>query len=257
MENKTTTRVLFYPQRPSVHSTIYKIVKFLNCEIIDSPSTSWDIAISWEDTTFRKIDNLLPKNPDKIIINHACNDISKKNIDRIFTDVFGYSSLVNPKQYNGICVKKSNLNAKHNGMLIHCPIPIIEKNVIYQKLINNKNNNWGIYDIRTPIFNRSIPFVYIKQKSSIHRFEDHFIMSTIEETNVVFSPGEIDTIIEFCQQMGFEYGELDILRDSEDNRLYIIDANNTPWWSTSLPKEKHRFALERLAESFKREFFNL
>ena len=28
--------------------------------------------------------------------------------------------------------------------------------------------------------------------------------------------------------MGIDYGELDILRDNNDGRIYIVDANNTP-----------------------------
>lgn len=32
-----------------------------------------------------------------------------------------------------------------------------------------------------------------------------------------------------CRIMGLDYGELDVLRDTEDGKLYVADVNNTPW----------------------------
>ncbi len=34
--------------------------------------------------------------------------------------------------------------------------------------------------------------------------------------------------IEFTQSIGLDFGELDVLRDIGDGRLYIVDAANTP-----------------------------
>ncbi len=53
------------------------------------------------------------------------------------------------------------------------------------------------------------------------------------------------------------YGELDLLRDT-DGRLYVVDANNTPYWPQehlSRPQRKRALALiaasyERLLERF-------
>ena len=35
-------------------------------------------------------------------------------------------------------------------------------------------------------------------------------------------------ILAVCREMGLDYGELDVLRDREDGRLYILDVNDTP-----------------------------
>ena len=106
-------KILFYPELPSEHSTIYKIAKALSYEIINDPQRQYDLAIYWEDTTFKKACSL-PQSNSKII-NEYCIDISKKKINEVFVDVFGYSTLIEPTSFNGKCVKKNNLNAKHDG----------------------------------------------------------------------------------------------------------------------------------------------
>ncbi len=39
---------------------------------------------------------------------------------------------------------------------------------------------------------------------------------------------EISNLLQFCQLMGMDYGELDVLRDRQDGRIYVVDANSTP-----------------------------
>ena len=248
---KRGVKILFYPQQPSEYTTIYKLIKLLNYEMVNNPQQMHDVAIYWEDTTFRKKHKIIN---DSKIINADCNDISKKKVEQIFKNVFKYSTLIDPTIYKGKCVKKSNLNAKHDGQIINCPIESPESDSVYQKLINNENIDWGIYDIRVPIINQAIPFVLIKCKAKIKRFKDCFITSFIQETHVIFNNRELDNIIKFCKELGLEYGEIDILRDSNDKNIYIIDANNTPWWCPSITQTESNYALSRLASTFEKEF---
>ena len=39
---------------------------------------------------------------------------------------------------------------------------------------------------------------------------------------------ELNKIHRFCAKIGMDYGEVDVLRDRDDGRIYIVDANNTP-----------------------------
>jgi hypothetical protein len=76
-------------------------------------------------------------------------------------------------------------------------------------------------------------------------------------------------MLSFCQKLGLDYGELDVLRDRIDRQLYIVDANNTPssrllFEPLVLPPEKcvitadeRQFALEKMAEFFQKEFLNI
>ena len=60
-----------------------------------------------------------------------------------------------------------------------------------------------------------------------------------------------EKILLFCRRMGLDYGELDMLRDREDGRLYIVDVNNTPFGPPhGLPKAHAADAVRTLAENF-------
>lgn len=41
--------------------------------------------------------------------------------------------------------------------------------------------------------------------------------------------GEAELLLRLCRALGLDYGELDVLRDVEDGKLYVVDVNNTPW----------------------------
>src|SRR5258708_7256431 len=62
-------------------------------------------------------------------------------------------------------------------------------------------------------------------------------------------------IIMFCKEIGLDLGELDILRDKDDGRLYIVDANTTPGnLARCLSKKEKKLALKRLALTFEKAF---
>jgi hypothetical protein len=89
------------------------------------------------------------------------------------------------------------------------------------------------------------------------RFQDKFLSTTIIKTDIVFSHLEIKKINEFCRQIGMDYGELDVLRDKDSGRIYIIDSNNTPWGPPEkLSKEDTVWVLNEFAKVFKSIFLN-
>ncbi len=70
-------------------------------------------------------------------------------------------------------------------------------------------------------------------------------MRTPEE---VFTPEEIENILKLADQLNVDYGELDILRDNEDGKVWVLDVNKTPnssWWYKVFPHAGHI-----IAESF-------
>jgi len=163
--------ILFYPDVPEIsffyeHGyVIPKICHLYGYKITNNINKNFDLFIRWQDNTFQKDDRVLSNLAKKYeIINYKCTDISKQKISCIFSKVFEYNIDVNPLKYKGLCVKKSNLNAKHDGKIIKCPIKKIEKGFVYQKLINNQIDKYFIKDIRVPIFKDKIPFVYLKYK---------------------------------------------------------------------------------------------
>jgi hypothetical protein len=69
------------------------------------------------------------------------------------------------------------------------------------------------------------------------------------------SAEEIRNIRKFARSIGLDYGELDVLRDRDDGRTYIVDANKTPTGpSYRLPSAESRHAVNILALAFRDEF---
>jgi hypothetical protein len=52
--------------------------------------------------------------------------------------------------------------------------------------------------------------------------------------------------------MGLDYAELDVLRDHRDGRLFVVDANPTPWWQNGLRPRERQAAISRLGAAFDR-----
>lgn len=229
-------RILFYPDFPYKKAALYQICLLLGYDVTNEPHRRFDLAIKWQRyATFFDNDTVLLKlsQQNSNIINLNCQDVSKEYTNQVFAEVFGYSLGVDPLIYHGQCVAKSNLNAQHDGKIINCPTSKIEKGIVYQKLVDNEVEGNAVLDYRVPIFKQVIPFVYVylkKNQTSEQRFYGYPSLISVEvvETQDIFSQDEINKIISFCQRIGLDYGELDILRDQKEELIYIVDANNTP-----------------------------
>jgi hypothetical protein len=188
-----------------------------------------DMVIHFEDATIRSACPALQKiSLTQHILNGDCTDISKERVERIFKEVFGYGTHLDPKTHIGDCVRKSNANAMQDGTIITCPI-VPEPGYIYQRLIENNVNEKTIVDHRVYIMKNTIPLVLNVYTSPEERFIEGDYHEEIVETDNVFSKDEQSHILAFTKKFGLEYGELDVLRDRKNGRIYIIDANNTPY----------------------------
>ncbi|MBD2196488.1 MULTISPECIES: hypothetical protein [Calothrix] len=245
--------ILFYPDKPYPGTVIYKICLHLGYSITNDPTKKFDLAFKWQDSTFSQPDNFLQKLAARTeVFNINCNDISKNHVDKIFKDIFGYSSLVDPFTFKGKIVRKSNMNATHDGKIIDAPLEETESGYLYQKLIHNEVDENFVQDIRVTIFKDKITYLALKYRPIQNRFniKSYAKISAPEE---IFTQEEIKKIINFARTIGLDYGDLDILRDREDNKIYIIDANNTPWGLNSdhMSKSLEKIALTKLSKSFK------
>ena len=184
-------------------------------------------------------------------MNFSCRDIGKRHVDRVFRSIFGYGSPVDPRTHHGIAVRKSNLNAQHDGRIVRCPVRTVRRTSVYQRLINNTGGGAFADDLRTPVLGGDVPFVYVIRKPLKSRFGSAR-GERIVETRDAFSAGEIDRIRRFAAAMGLDYAELDILRDADDGRIVIVDANPTPWGPTTMEPAELDRAYARLAVSFER-----
>ena len=243
LKNKT---ILVYPEFPNKRTTIFKIARRYNYNLTNNIKSNPDIIINWEDVTFKKdCPELLAFS--KYVINSNSNDISKVYVDRLFKEVFGYSTIIDPLTYSGKIVRKSDLNAKHDGTILDGPLKESNTDCIYQILIDNTFESDLVKDIRVPIVIEALDFTYIKYRDIRERFKNTTVSTEVVKTADVLSEEEIKLINQFCKKISFDFGELDILRNKNDNKIYIVDINNTPYGPpANTPIEKGKQAIQKI-----------
>jgi hypothetical protein len=256
LNGRKAKTILFYPEYPHKRTIVYKILKHLKYNITANPAHHFDLAFFWIDSTFRKEEPVLKRINNQKVINIKCRDISKAKISEVFEEVFGYGMNINPLVYSGECVKKNNLNAKHDGIIVQCPVENTEEGFIYQKVINNIINDELVMDLRIPVLRGKIPFIYLKYKKLVDRFTNDLYKSEIASVNEYLTMDEVKNISEFCLRLGLDYGELDVLRNKDDRKIYIVDVNYTPWGPPAkLTEVEDRMAVKRMSEAFKNIYF--
>lgn len=244
--------IWIHPYFPSRKSTLYQITRKLKISLVTQPFSKTRLGIYFHDSTIHDVSSL-PKN--LLIINKEIYDISKKKVDEIHQNVFGYNTIVDPTTYTGLCVSKSNDNALHDGEIISCPISSTTDGKIYQIIINNQEGNLFI-DYRVCVMKSEIVIVYKKFKLEDLRFTNDTSKAIILDHDVI--PENIKKkIISFTQNMKAEFCELDVLQDKNTGNWYIIDLNKTPYGPpASLSKIDKNKAVEILSNGFSKNFLN-
>ncbi len=244
-----TNSILFYPALCHKRTVMYKLCRRLGIKMTGNIKGKYDIAIAWDDSTLADYSDL--KNLKSPVLNLNCDDISKKKVDEVFESVFGYGVNINPKNYKGQCVIKSDDNAQHDGRIITAPVKEVLPGVVYQKVLDNSLDENSVYDIRTPVIGDKIPLVYYKIKKNDKRFTNDLFRAELHETDSILSKEEQEKIVQFSKKMGLDYGELDIIRDNNDKKIYIIDVNKTPWGPpATISEEDSAKTLKLMEKSF-------
>ncbi|WP_417198003.1 hypothetical protein [Bizionia sp.] len=191
----------------------------------------------------------------KILGNYNFTD-DKNIVESKFLDAFGYDLGVDPTIYQGSVVKKSRVQARHDGEIINCPIKLeeVDDKFSYSKLIDNSLNDF-IVDIRAVIFDGEIPFCYIKFRPKETRFSNVNSKVFLVSPSDVLSKSEIRLVLDFANKMLLEVGEVDILRDNFSRDIYIVDANNTPSGPPNgLSSQESTLAIRILSDKFVSKF---
>lgn len=253
IRNNNKKIILFYPEKPVWYHVLYQICRFNSFAVTNKPQKA-DAMVYFKDATYGTYDTIIRKLSKKnTVINYRCQDISKKRVDEIHTKVFGYGLTVNPQTYKGKYVKKGNMNSLHNGVILDHPEEP-EEGCVYQLLVNNEVNG-ELVEIRLPIFKQTIPFAYLKYRPIESRFRSNSNRVKLVKEEQVISKHESGQIRQFCQLLGLDCGELDVLRDTETKKLYIVDANNTPAGPPyQLPLADYKKTLHMLSDAFQNAF---
>ncbi len=255
-------RVLFYPDYPRTLFVIYKLFLFLGYHITSDPSKKCDVVVKWRNSMDGNpylppepvLEKIAFNNPKIKFLNMNCNDVTKVQVNKIFEHTFKYSLSIDPATYTGKGVMKSDWNGLHVGEVIQCPITTKKDGFVYQKLIDNEVENNLVEDVRVPIFKNYIPFVYLKYRPLSTRLVDRGHSNKkaiIAEVTDKLSAEEVKKIINFSKNMEMEYGEVDVLRDKNDGKIYIVDVNNNPCGPPEpISENDSKTAIIRLAKAF-------
>jgi len=255
LQSKKRKTLLAYPHFPSRGSTLYQIARSLGWEVTNSMDRSFELALHWEYATVREEFGPLEGIEHVRVINLHCRDISKDVVDEQMESAFGYSTRIDPSNFQGIAVKKSLQNAVHDGQAVQCPCDP-EEGVIYQRLIDSSVNEREVMDLRVPVIGGAIPHLYLNYRRNAERFKNVPDRSELcKDVSSKLSSEEVAQIIGFCTLAGLEFCELDVLRDCEDHRIYIVDANNTPQGPPKHLSEKDKpVAIDSLSKAFQLAF---
>lgn len=249
--------VVAYPFFPSKKTTLFKIARTLNMRLTNKPVHDPLLVVYFEDATHGSSDFLKSTYPSTKILNETCIDISKKKVDAVHHDVFGYNTFIDPFTFSGNAVQKSDTNALHDGRLVTCPLSHKDEGSVYQVLLDNAFSETHVVDFRVPVIGAAIPVVYKKFKHMNVRFTNQVDHTELHEPNAVFSAEEQALLIAFAQAMGAEFCELDVLRHAGNGKIYAIDLNKTPYGPPAgLSKEDTKKAVAQLTTAFRKAFLS-
>lgn len=214
-------RIWFTPHQPRPWYIIWAATVWGGMSFALSPEHA-DATIYFEDQTKAE-----PPPPQHArAFNFGVGDVSKSYVARMMEQAFGYPLAIDPETYHGAAVEKGEGNGVHDGRLVQCPIaPAPGK--AYQRVIKTEGADGWAYDLRTACVGGRPIAVYVKQKPAAARFSIQNTSVVVKAPEEVFSPREIAQLQHFCAVMKLDWGGLDVLRERESGRLYVVDVNKT------------------------------
>lgn len=242
-------KVAFLPDRPRPWYLIWPVLHAAGGRMVNDPAEA-DLVVQFDDAT-QSAHAPPPGAPAHGLVNFGAVDISKSRVAEAFERAFGYPLAVCPRRGRGIAVEKSEANGLHDGQVVRLPIEP-RPGRVYQKLVNNRAADGLVEDLRTPTVGGRPVCVFVKRRPVAHRFGNDNVACPLRAPEEVFSAEEIAAIGRFCAEIGFDWGGLDILRDCDDGRLYIVDANKTDMGPpVAMPLRDKLEATRRLAHAFR------
>lgn len=217
-------RILCGPDRPGPFQTLTRLCALSGYAIRYDPNDAHDVAVH-----FAQGGGPCRVRTDRPILNRACTDISKRHVAAVFERTFGYPLAVDPLTYRGLILAKSDANNTHDGVVLEGPLPAsaIEPGRVYQRYLDTVEDR-GAVEWRTPLYGGLAPLTLRRVRPLC---EGQFSKTSAAEAVLpkeAFSRAELAQLFRFAQTMGLDYGEVDIMRDRGDGRIYVVDVANTP-----------------------------
>ncbi len=150
---------------------------------------------------------------------------------------------MDPTQFTGKLVRKSEANGAHDGRIIEAPCAA-EPGFVYQRVIDNSIAGERVEDLRCPTVGGKIPLVILKRRPISNRFANSNESVEVVETHTVLSALEQARLAEFALAMQLAWAGLDVLRDKTAGPVYVLDVNTpatgppiamTPYYKPRVP----------------------
>lgn len=223
----------FYPQHIGPNAALAFALQRMEARIGSTPGAgaltfAWDTGTWFSPRAARR----LPADA----VNRRCLDISKANVDRVWAQVAGYSITIDPRNTPGPIVEKPDRNAMHGGRVIDGPIAEPRPGYVYQRLVDSSDGK-RILHLRPVLLDGRFVLTYAKWRP----FGSWFTGTELtlpKPTDEMLSPEEQALLLRFADALGFDYGELDVLRDRYSGQLYVVDANRTSVRPKGLPPDQ-------------------
>jgi hypothetical protein len=240
-------RIWFAPHRPRPWYIIWAATVWGGMAFATGPDHA-DAAFYFEDQT-----QAAPPPPRHArAFNFGVGDVSKSHVARVMEQAFGYPLAVDPRVFEGEAVEKGEGNGLHDGRLVHCPL-IPAPGKTYQRVIKTEGADGWACDLRTACVGGRPIAVYVKQKPAAARFSIQNTSVVVKTPDEVFSSAEIAQLQRFCEVMQLDWGGLDVLRERESGRLYVVDVNKTDTGPAVVLSWKDRARVTRLLADALRE----
>jgi hypothetical protein len=241
--------VLVGPERLQLPETLYKVLRLLGVRAVAASTERTVTAVHWTLATHA------PPSPVSGAVNGGCIDISKRRVEAASRATLGYDAGVDPEDHDGWCVRKGDANALHDGVLIRAPVRDPDPDAVYQRLVDTEAAPGVIEELRVPVIAGTLPGVYVKRRPAHDRFGHGPSTATPAAAQDVLDAGEVRAVLALCRAMALDFGELDVLRDRHDGRIYVVDVNRTPWGPPrTLGTRGALRALALLSEAFEAAF---
>lgn len=221
LSGKTGPLIYFAPHRPRPWYVVWAAVVWGGMRFANSPEQA-DATVYFEDLT--QATPPAPRHPRAF--NFGCGDVSKTYVAQVMEEAFGYPLAIDPTTFVGDAVEKSEGNGLHDGRLVSCPTARIEGKA-YQRVIKTEGADGWAHDLRTACVSGKPVVVFVKKKPASARFSIQNTSVVVKAPEDVFSADELAQIERFCATMKLDWGGLDVLRENESGRLYVVDVNKT------------------------------
>ncbi len=217
---KPKRRVACHPRAVQPHYLLWGAMRQAGLKA-SGPDALADIHVYFKDQTYLPDEAEAPAG-----LNRDCTNISKSKVAFVFKEVFGYPLEVDPRTSPPPFICKSEINGRHDGYVSteNCEP---QQGWVYQKLIRTETPDGTVVDLRAVTLFGKIPLIYVKERPVKTRFSNTNCRCRLAETLDHLSPEELTKVSQFCQKMNLDWGGLDILRNAEDGKIYIVDVNKT------------------------------